>query len=238
MNSALLNHYRELLALVDGDTEKVLDVGCGSNDVLKLALRELPTLELAVGIERNHRRTQQALSGAPPLPIYMLADGEQLPFSNAAFDVVLSIDALEYTSDPVRFLMESRRVCKAGGRVLAVHGDWDTVVFSSLDEERGRRILRGFCDTGPSGWMGRNVPGLMREAGFADVECRVSVILEQEYREGTHGHFTADVIRQWLEASKSVPPREVAAWMSELEELSRAGRYLFSANRYVCVGRR
>ena len=126
MNSALLNHYRELLALVDGDTEKVLDVGCGSNEVLKLALRELPTLELAVGIERNHRRTRQALSGPPPLPVYMLADGEQLPFSDAAFDVVLSIDALEYTPDPVRFLMESRRVCKAGGRVLAVHGDWDT----------------------------------------------------------------------------------------------------------------
>ena len=75
--------------------------------------------------------------------------------------------------------------------------------------------------------MGRNLPGLM-QAGFANVECRVTVILEREYREGTHGHFTADVIRQWLEALKSVPRREVEAWMSELEELSRAGRYLFS----------
>ena len=177
---------------------QVLDVGCGSNEVLKLALCELPTLELAVGVERNHRRTQTAINGPPPLPVYMLADGE---------------------------------------RVLTVHGDWDTVVFSSLDEKRGRRILRGFCDMGPSGWMGRNVPGLMRQAGFANVECRVSVILEQEYREGTHGHFTADVIRQWLEASKLVPRSEVDAWTSELEELSRAGRYLFSANRYVCVGR-
>ena len=178
-----------------------------------------------------------AINGPPPLPVYMLGDGERLPFRDAAFDVVLSIDALEYTPNPIRFLMESRRVCKAGGRVLAVHGDWDTVVFSSLDEKRGRRILRGFCDMGPSGWMGRNVPGLMRQAGFANVECRVSVILEQEYRAGTHGHFTADVIRQWLEASKSAPQSEVDAWTSELEELSQAGRYLFSANRYVCVGR-
>lgn len=238
MNSALLNHYRELLTLIDGDTRKVLDVGCGSNHFLKFALRELPALELAVGVERNHRRTQQALRGPPPLPVYMLADGERLPFPDAAFDAVLSIDALEYTSDPVRFLAESRRVCKAGGRVLAVHGDWDTVVLPALDEERGRRILRAFCDVGPAGWMGRNVPGLMRQAGFAQVECRVSVILEQEYREGTHGHFLADVIRQFLEASKSVSQSEVDAWTSELEELSRAGRYLFSANRYVCVGRR
>ena len=207
MNGALLNHYRELLTLVDGNAHTILDVGCGSNEVLKLALCELPTLELAVGVERNHRRTQQApplpvyMRRPPPLPVYMLADGE---------------------------------------RVLTVHGrdgDWDTVVFSSLDEQRGRRILRGFCDMGPSGSMGRNVPGFMRQAGFANVECRVSVILEQEYRAGTHGHFTADVIRQFLEASKLVPRSEVDAWTSELEELSRAGRYLFSANRYVCVGR-
>ena len=237
MNSALLNHYRELLTLIDGDTQRVLDVGCGSNYFLKFALRELPTLGLAVGVEHNHRRTRQALSGPPPLPVYMLADGEQLPFPDAAFDAVLSIDALEYTSDPVNFLAESRRVCKAGGRVLAVHGDWDTVVFTSLDEDRGRRILRAFCDVGPSGWMGRNVPGVMRQAGFANVECRVSVILEQEYRKGTHGHFLADVIRQFLEASKLVSQSEVDAWISELEELSRTGRYLFSANRYVCIGR-
>ena len=166
----------------------------------------------------------------------MLGDGERLPFRDSTFDCVMSIDALEYTPDPVGFLKESGRACKAGGRVLAVHGDWDTVVFSSVDEERGRRILRGFCDTGPSGWMGRNLPGLMKKAGFTSVECRVSVNLEQEYEEGTHGHFLADVIKRWFEASKSIPRSEIEAWMSELEELSESGAYLFSMNRYVCVG--
>ena len=49
MYKGLLNHYRELLSLVDVNAESILDVGCGSNDFLKLALRDLDKLKLAVG---------------------------------------------------------------------------------------------------------------------------------------------------------------------------------------------
>ena len=56
-------------------------------------------------------------SGSPLL----VGDGEQLPLRSDGFDAVVSIDALEWTPDPVALLRESARVCKPDGRVVAVH---------------------------------------------------------------------------------------------------------------------
>ncbi len=50
-------------------------------------------------------------------------DGEQLSFPDDCFEVAVSVDALEWTSDLFAFLRESARVCKPDGRAVAVHTD-------------------------------------------------------------------------------------------------------------------
>jgi ubiquinone/menaquinone biosynthesis C-methylase UbiE len=53
-----------------------------------------------------------------------IAELENLPFSNTAFDAVSSMNSLQYTTNPQLAVHELGRVCREGGRVaIAVHGD-------------------------------------------------------------------------------------------------------------------
>ena len=151
---------------------------------------------------------------------------------------MVSIDALEWTGDPVAFLYESARVCADGGRVVAVHTDWDTIVYAVADEELARRLLRDFSDSGPAGWMGRRLPSLMRRAGLEDIECHVDVILEQTYDAESYGHYLAQVVADWLRAKRAASDDDISQWLADLDGRHRDGDYLFSANRYICAGRR
>jgi SAM-dependent methyltransferase len=95
------------------DGTDLLDIGCGSGLALSLAAERgarvsgidiAPTL-LAVARER--------------VPAADLREGglDTLPFPDAAFDVVLSVNALQFAADPAAALREVHRVLRSGGRV-------------------------------------------------------------------------------------------------------------------------
>jgi ubiquinone/menaquinone biosynthesis C-methylase UbiE len=51
--------------------------------------------------------------------------GENLPFSDEQFDIVLAFTSLEFSPDPSRFISEMHRVCKPQGQiVVAVLTKW------------------------------------------------------------------------------------------------------------------
>ena len=91
----------------------LLDIGCGSGLALAMAAQRgartsgidiAPTL-LAVARER--------------VPDGDLREGglDVLPFADQAFDVVLSINALQFAADPADALREVHRVLRPGGRL-------------------------------------------------------------------------------------------------------------------------
>ena len=161
----------------------------------------------------------------------------RLPFADAAFDFVVETETLEWVRDPVALLREAARVCTPDGRVVSDDTDWDTLVFAAGDAVLGRRILRAFCDSGPNGWIGRTAPSLMRRAGLRDIEVHVRVIAEHELKPGTLGYWQVQVIDEWLRATSLASPQELDDWRTDLQQAADRGDFLFSANRYVCVGR-
>jgi SAM-dependent methyltransferase len=80
-----------------------------------------------------------------------IADGHDLPFGDAEFDLVISIALLEHVADPQRVVDEIWRVLKPRGRVFAstpflqpVHmGAYDFTRFTYLGH---RRLFRKFAD--------------------------------------------------------------------------------------------
>jgi len=48
--------------------------------------------------------------------------GEELPYRDAAYDVVMIASALDHCADPPRVLAEARRVLRPGGRLLVIQG--------------------------------------------------------------------------------------------------------------------
>jgi ubiquinone/menaquinone biosynthesis C-methylase UbiE len=92
--------------------ETLLDVGCGDGGVARLLRRRVRDV-VAVDVEPSPAWSD-ALDGLS----FRVADGEQLPFDAASFDVVHSKDSLHHMALPERAVAEYGRVVKAGGHVL------------------------------------------------------------------------------------------------------------------------
>ena len=93
----------------------VLEVACGAGQGLGLLARTAARVvggdctERLLGFAKQHYGSR--------IPLVRL-DGQQLPFHDATFDVVLLYEAVYYLPEPALFLEECRRVLRPGGRVL------------------------------------------------------------------------------------------------------------------------
>jgi SAM-dependent methyltransferase len=90
---------------------EILEVGCGEG----MMFDGTPTTPIQMDVSMT--RVDRARGKARYL---LCADGYELPFADASFQLVLLIAVLEHTSEPWRLLKEARRVLKPGGRVLIV----------------------------------------------------------------------------------------------------------------------
>jgi SAM-dependent methyltransferase len=82
---------------------KVLDVGCGDGQIDQRILEQLPEARIE-GIDR-------AVAPGAPLCVQSF-DGIHFPYPDASFDVVMFVDVLHETDDPLLSLQEARRVGK------------------------------------------------------------------------------------------------------------------------------
>jgi len=94
-----------LLADVIPQDATVLDVGCGDGYVDTLLLEQRPDLKIH-GVEVSSRTPTQ-------FPVTYF-DGLTLPFRDDSFDVVMFVDVLHHTEDPMVLLREAVRVARRG----------------------------------------------------------------------------------------------------------------------------
>jgi SAM-dependent methyltransferase len=112
-------HHLLRLVDFDGYREKaVLEVGCGAGvDLARFAkggalVTGVDLAPSAIDLARSNF-AQQGLRGR-----LEVADGEQLPFSDASFDFVFAHGVVQYTAHPQRLVDECRRVLKPGGEAV------------------------------------------------------------------------------------------------------------------------
>ena len=114
---------RLLEAIPPSGTEAVLDVACGTGELERLLVSRSPTMTV-IGVDAAPAMlavARQKLSGHPRVG-FCLAQGEQLPFPDGRFDVVVWANALHHARDPRRVLRECARVLRPEGRLLLL--DW------------------------------------------------------------------------------------------------------------------
>lgn len=168
------------LAAINGD-DRVLDVACGTGDILLRALRRA---RVAVGLDVTVKMLQHAASKTRPRPHLVAGDMMQLPFPSASFTLVTAgyglrnVPRLEHAIDEIaRVLAPRGRLLSldfnrpANRAVRAVYLTYLTIVGSVLgfvlhrDPDTYRYIPESI----------RNYPGaegvarLLEARGFADV---------------------------------------------------------------------
>jgi SAM-dependent methyltransferase len=107
--------------------ERVLDVGCGDGNYT------VPSAELtgwAIGVDSSEvmlqaARRRSAISGSVD---YVQAIGEELPFRDCTFDILLIVTVLCFVRNPQTLISEACRVLRPGGRLLigelGKHSTW------------------------------------------------------------------------------------------------------------------
>jgi SAM-dependent methyltransferase len=115
--------------------QQVLDVGCGTGIVARLAAERLGQGGRVAGLDLNEGMLAVARRIAPDVE-WREGDATSLPFPDDTFDIVLSQFALMFFTDQERAIREMVRVTRPGGRILV--SIWDGLernpVFADLSD--------------------------------------------------------------------------------------------------------
>jgi len=129
----------ERLASLASHGMSVLDVACGTGALLS-RVRETESSTRLVGIDLSESELRLARARLPGVPLYA-ARAQALPFTDAAFDLVVCHMALMLMDEPERALAESRRVLRNGGTFCAITNR------PAAPDEIAKTILSGLRST-------------------------------------------------------------------------------------------
>jgi ubiquinone/menaquinone biosynthesis C-methylase UbiE len=125
------------LPLSGGET--ILDIGCGSGELLRRLQVQFPALRL-VGADASMSMLAVARHKLSASAALCNATAEALPFATASFDVIFSTSVLHYWPEPARALAELRRVLRPGGRLTMT--DWCGDYVSCRATAAGLRLMQ------------------------------------------------------------------------------------------------
>jgi ubiquinone/menaquinone biosynthesis C-methylase UbiE len=145
-------------------TARVLDVGCGTGELLRRLRAKYPRATLA-GVDPVAEMLAVArdkLSGTEDLRV---GYADSLPWPAESFDVLVSCNMFHYITHPVAALTEMARVIRPGG--LLVLTDWcDDYLACRLCNLYLRLTNRAFYKT----YRESECLALLRQAGLTDIK--------------------------------------------------------------------
>lgn len=152
--------------------ERVLDVACGTGIVVREVLPVVGSTGRVAGVDFSPAMLAVArtrVPGGAPVEWYE-ASAEALPFPDAAFDLVLCQQGLQFFPEKPGAIREFRRVLAPGGRVaLSV---WRTLEHNPVHEAMNEVVVRHLGTPTIAAAFSGNAPeleALLSGSGFEDV---------------------------------------------------------------------
>jgi ubiquinone/menaquinone biosynthesis C-methylase UbiE len=213
----------------------VLDVGCGPGDDLFDMAEHVGPAGRLVGLDASEVMTAEARRRARErrLPVtFEVGEVTALPFTDGTFDVCRAARLLEHVADPSGALAEMARVTRREGRIVAFDFDWDTLIIDHPDRQTTRDVVLSYSDSIQNGWIGRQLPRLVREQGLEllsidPVQVSVHYALAELF---LGSHLVA------LQTSGALHPDQARQWWEHLRRSDSAGTLLISFTAFIVVG--
>jgi ubiquinone/menaquinone biosynthesis C-methylase UbiE len=221
----------------------VLDVGCGPG-IDTVLLGGLVGAEGAVvGLDYDEGMVAEADRRAAEAGVsnwvrHLRAEATSLPFQSGTFDAVRSERLFQHLHDPIRALGEIARVTKTGGSIVVLDTDWGTLSIDTEEPDISRRLARVLAEEcHHNGYAGRQLYGLFRQHGLAEVSIEMFPIPTTSYRMACIGLSLGQGERHAIETG-AVTSEELSCWHSEVEQREAAGRFFASMSLMLVAGRK
>lgn len=154
----------------------VLDIGCGTGDDVRAIAEIVGAGGQVVGIDPNRAMIDEASArGVPSNVAFDIGSADALPYADGRFDAVRADRVMQHLREPDVAASELRRVTKRSGTALLLDQDWGSLMISGAEMGTTQRIIRTFGEHFARPWAGREAPGLLRRAGFENVDFSAMV---------------------------------------------------------------
>ena len=163
------------------------------------------------------------------------AGADQLPYTQASFDVAVATQVLEYVQDVPGALAEVTRVLRPGGRVLVLDTDWDSIVWHSSDEERMARVLAAWEQHLVDPHLPRRLRGWLERAGLQVAPPQVVPLCNVGFDPATYSAGLLEGMVGFVVGRDGLTAEEVQAWAADLRSLAPRPS---SASTATCSARR
>src|SRR6516162_5919131 len=210
--------------------EKVLELGCGGGFYTFEAAQFVgPTGRIsAIDISTDQIAAARERCAGFAWVECQIGNLLELPHQDGEFDVVYSVQVLEYAGDLGKVFREIHRVLRSGGRFVNLSTNWSSCVWHTENKERMRRVLDGWSAHETHRDLPTIIAGELRKAGLQLLRQRAVPILNTSLSESRISYWLCKLIPGYVIGRGTVSQEEADAWAAEFADLDQRGEYFFS----------
>jgi ubiquinone/menaquinone biosynthesis C-methylase UbiE len=134
-------------------------------------------------------------------------------------------------------MRELARVLSPAGVIVVFDTDWETLIIDADDWKTTRALMHVHCAEHRHGWIGRMLPGLMREAGLCDINVEARTLMIRDFALAEKMH-TLRKTAGFAIAQSQVTAEAAEAWFADLQIRDAEGRFFSAVTSFIVQGRK
>ncbi len=228
----------DLLGLQPG--HRVLDIGCGTGDDARALAQQVGPGGMILGLDYSATMLREARqrSAGLGLPLaFCRGDVHRLSLASGHFDGCRADRTFQHLANPRQALSEIVRVTRAGGRIVIVDPDHETMLVDSPQLALTRRFFDWRSDQLRQGSLAHHMPALFKQLGLVEVQIVPLSRVATDFAE-TEAIFQLTAGMRLAQQAGVVTAQETDTWIEAQRAAGDAGEFLFSLTYIITAGRK